>query len=151
VASSPIAMSCNTAVGYRSYANTSTLLESGCMNRNFHRFPHIETTMNMLCDLQLSRSIREILRILREIERCVHIRSRRHSYCQEFYINHFTFEINRKRVHLKDTAPIQVRVELLTADEFQNNGSGLTNYCTKAAEKDPASRLSILVERTTEP
>jgi len=53
-------------------------------------------------------------------------------------------------VHLEDNAPAQVRVELLTADEFQHNGSGPNIYCTKAIEKDSARRLSIFLEVTTE-
>jgi len=53
-------------------------------------------------------------------------------------------------VHLEKNAPIQIRVELLTVDESQRNGNAPTVYCTKATEKDPAGRLSIFVEETSE-
>lgn len=95
-------------------------------------------------------NIMNLAQILGGIEQRVYVNPRPNGFYQELFINHFKFGISRKWVHLEKNAPIQVRVELLTMDEFQRNGSAPTAYCIKATEKDPASRLSIFVEGTSE-
>jgi len=47
-------------------------------------------------------------------------------------------------------APVQVRFELITKDEFRRKGNHLNVYCLKATKDDPASRLAVFVKGTSD-
>lgn len=68
---------------------------------------------------------------------------------QEIHLAHFEITISRKWVHLEHDAPVQVRFELMSEDEFQRNGRNPKAYCMKATKSDPAARLAIFVEGTS--
>lgn len=50
--------------------------------------------------------------------------------------------------HLEEKAPVQVRPELITEEEFKANGRIPNVYCLKATKLDPASRFALFVEGT---
>lgn len=69
---------------------------------------------------------------------------------QQFLLAYFTFTISRKWVRLEQNAPVQVRFEHITEDEFRRKGNHPNVYCLKATKDDPASRLAVFVEGTSD-
>ena len=69
---------------------------------------------------------------------------------QLIHLGYIGFNISRKWVHLEHDAPVQVRLELTAKDEFRQKGKHANVYCVKATKDDPASRLAVFVEGTSE-
>jgi hypothetical protein len=85
------------------------------------------------------------------VEKLVKIhRNKSGSANQQFFLSCFRFTISRKWVRLEHEAPVQVRFEIITEDEFRRKGNHPNVYCLKATKDDPASRLAVFVEGTSD-
>jgi hypothetical protein len=83
-----------------------------------------------------------------EVEVRVSPDKRWNTFIQLFCLSYFVFFIPITWGHLEEKAPVQVRPELITEEEFKANGRIPNVYCLKATKLDPASRLALFVEGT---
>ena len=84
------------------------------------------------------------------VEKLIKIRQNRtNSTIQQFFLGYFTFTISRKWVHLEHNTPVQVRFEIITEDEFRRKDNHPNVYCLNGTKDDPASRLAVFVEGTS--
>ncbi|XTI89807.1 hypothetical protein V2W45_1241595 [Cenococcum geophilum] len=94
---------------------------------------------------------KKLVKGLEGVEKLVKIRlNKSGSAHQEFFLASFSFTISRKWVHLEHNAPVQVRFESITEDEFRRKGNHPNVYCLNATKDDPASRLAVFVEGTSD-
>ena len=93
---------------------------------------------------------KKIIKVLEGVEKLIKIRQNRAgSTMQQFFLGYFTFTISRKWVHLEHNTPVQVRFEIITEDEFRRKGNHPNVYCLNGTKDDPASRLAVFVEGTS--
>ncbi len=67
-----------------------------------------------------------------------------------FLLAYSIFTISRKWGRLDHNSPVQVLFELITEDECRCKGNHLNVYCLKAKKDDPASRLAVFLEGTSD-
>ena len=84
------------------------------------------------------------------VEKLVKVRKESGGLHQAINLGRCSFTISRKWVHLEHDAPVQVRFELITEDELRQKGKHANVYCVNATKDDPASRLAVFVEGTSE-
>ena len=93
---------------------------------------------------------KNLVKVLDGVEKIVKVRTGSAHVRQTFFVRHCIFNISRKWVHLEHDAPVQVRLELTIEDEFRRKGKHANVYCVNATKDDPASRLAVFVEGTSE-
>lgn len=94
---------------------------------------------------------KKLVKVLEGVEKLVKIHIERTGSTRQWFVQgYFTFTISRKWVHLEHNTPIQVRFESITEDEFRRKGNYPNVYCLKATKDDPASRLAVFVEGTSD-
>lgn len=93
---------------------------------------------------------KKLVKVLGGVKKLVKLhRNRAGSTMQQFFLGSFTFIISRKWVHLKHDTPVQVRLESITENKFRRKGNYPKVYCLNATKDDPASRLAVFVEGTS--
>jgi hypothetical protein len=94
---------------------------------------------------------KKLVKVLEGVEKLIKIHYNRSGSAQQgFFVGYFYFTVSRKWVHIEHNTPIQVRFESITEDEFRRKGNYPNVYCLKATKDDPASRLAVFIEGTSD-